>query len=89
MPKPSPLLVSTVTSSRVESVGAPAVRGARLESDSPRRRRRVFTAQEKLCILKHADAAIASGERGALEALMRQRGLYSPDFVRHAHAAMP
>jgi transposase-like protein len=37
----------------------------------------VFTAPEKLRILQAADAALASGERGALEALLRKRGIYS------------
>jgi len=37
----------------------------------------VFTAPEKLRILREADAALASGERGALEALLRKRGIYS------------
>jgi transposase-like protein len=37
----------------------------------------VFTAPEKLRILREADAALVSGERGALEALLRKRGIYS------------
>jgi transposase-like protein len=37
----------------------------------------VFTAPDKLRILREADAALASGERGALEALLRKRGIYS------------
>ena len=47
-----------------------------MESTPPKRRRR-FTASEKLRLLKAADAAVASGERGALEALLRKEGLYS------------
>lgn len=39
--------------------------------------RRQFTAAEKLRLVKAADAAIASGERGALQAMMRREGIYS------------
>jgi transposase-like protein len=52
------------------------VSGASVESVSPRSRRR-FTASEKLRIVKAADAAVASGERGALQALLRKEGLYN------------
>lgn len=40
-------------------------------------RRRQFTASEKLRLVKAADAALASGERGALEALLRKEAIYS------------
>jgi len=43
----------------------------------PRRRPRTFTASEKLRIVKRADACLASGERGALEAMLREEGIYS------------
>lgn len=46
------------------------------ESVSPGTRRR-FTASEKLRLVKAADAALASGERGALEALLRKEAIYS------------
>ncbi len=39
--------------------------------------RRLFTASEKLRLVKAAEAALASGERGALEALLREEGIYS------------
>lgn len=52
------------------------VSGASVESVVPRSRRSISTA-EKLRILKLADAARASGERGALESLMRREGIYS------------
>ena len=52
------------------------VSGAAVETQ-PRRRRRVFTAAEKLRIVKKADACVASGERGAIEAMLREEGLYS------------
>jgi len=39
--------------------------------------RRQFTASEKLRLVKAAEVALASGERGALEALLRTEGIYS------------
>lgn len=52
------------------------VSGASLESVGPKKRR-TFVASERLRLLKAADAALASGERGALQALMRREGIYS------------
>lgn len=51
------------------------VSGASVES-IPRRKRRKFSASEKLRIVKAAEAAVASGERGALEALLRREAIY-------------
>lgn len=39
--------------------------------------RRQFTASEKLRLVNAADAALASGERGALEAVLRKEAIYS------------
>lgn len=39
--------------------------------------RRRFSAADKLRLVKAADAAIASGRRGALEAMLRSEGIYS------------
>lgn len=50
--------------------------GAAVESVPPKTRRR-YSAAEKLRIVKAAEAALASGERGALEALLRREGIYS------------
>ena len=47
-----------------------------MESTPPKKRRRL-AASEKLRLLKAADAALASGVRGALEALLRKEGIYS------------
>jgi transposase-like protein len=52
------------------------VKGASLESVPPKSRRR-FSASAKLRIVKAAEAAVASGERGALAALLRKEGIYS------------
>ena len=43
----------------------------------PAGERRRYSAAEKLRLVKAADAAIASGERGALQAMMRREGIYS------------
>jgi len=43
----------------------------------PKKTRRSFSASEKLRIIKAADAALASGERGAVEKLLRCEGVYS------------
>ncbi len=43
----------------------------------PKKTRRRFSASEKLRIVKAADSAAASGERGALERLLRREGIYS------------
>jgi hypothetical protein len=43
----------------------------------PSKTRRQFTASEKLRLVKAAEAALASGERGALEAMLREEGIYS------------
>jgi transposase-like protein len=43
----------------------------------PRPPRRSFSAAEKLRLLRLADACLANGPRGALEAMYRKEGLYS------------
>jgi transposase-like protein len=43
----------------------------------PKRRRRVFSAADKLRIVREADRCLASGKRGALEAMLRREGIYS------------
>lgn len=52
------------------------VSGARVET-VVRKSRRQFSASEKLRIVKAADAALASGKRGAVAALLRKEGIYS------------
>lgn len=54
----------------------PGVNGASVESVQPKKRRR-FSASEKLRLVRAAEAAVASGVRGALEALLRKEGIYS------------
>lgn len=50
--------------------------GAAVESVA-KRTRRVFSAAEKIRILKRAATCAASGERGATEAMLREEGIYS------------
>lgn len=50
--------------------------GAAVESVAPKKRRR-YSAAEKLRIVKAAEAALATGERGAVQALLRKEGIYS------------
>jgi transposase len=42
-----------------------------------KRPRRTFRAADKLRIVKDADRCVASGKRGAVEAMLRREGLYS------------
>ena len=50
------------------------------ESVAPKLRRQ-FTASEKLRLVKKADVALASGKRGALEALLRKEAIYSSQLA--------
>lgn len=59
---------------------APRVNSTSQES-VPSKARRQFTASEKLRLVKAAEAALASGERGALEAMLREEGIYSSQLA--------
>ena len=77
MPKPSPILDLKIPSSESDRKQRDlAESGASVETTPPKPRRR-FSASEKLRLVKAADAALASGERGALEALLRREAIYS------------
>lgn len=54
----------------------PASSGVTLETTA-KRTRRVFSAADKLRIVREADACLANGERGALGAMLRREGIYS------------
>jgi transposase-like protein len=58
----------------------PSANDASQESVAPKMRRQ-FTASEKLRLVKAADAALASGKRGALEALLRKEAIYSSQLA--------
>ena len=55
---------------------ASGLNGALLEV-VPKKKRKHFSASEKLRILKAAKAAAATGVRGAVEELLRKEGIYS------------
>lgn len=55
---------------------ASGLNGASLET-VPKKKRRRFPASERLRIVNAAAAAVATGERGALEKLLRKEGIYS------------
>lgn len=58
------------------STVVPAVAAADPEAGTPPRRR-TFSGKEKLRILTAADEAAASGEPGAIGAILRREGIYS------------
>jgi transposase len=74
--KTSPVPVREILPEAERRQQALGASGAAVET-TPKRTRRSFSAAEKLRIVKKADACIASGERGALEAMLREEGLYS------------
>ena len=76
MPKTSPVPVRDILPEADRREQALGASGAAVET-TPKRTRRVFSAADKLRIVRKADACIASGERGALEAMLREEGLYS------------
>ena len=76
MPKPSRSFRHVSPSPSERQQPAPAANGVALET-VPKQPRRVFSAADKLRIVKEADACLASGERGALEAMLRRERIYS------------
>ena len=76
MPKPSRVPVRETAPESERRDRAFGVSGAAVETTSPKTRRR-FSAAEKLRIIKEADAGLASGQRGAVAALLRREGIYS------------
>jgi transposase len=56
---------------------ASGLTGGSVEVVPKKKSRKRYSASEKLRIVKAADAAVASGRRGALEALLRREGIYS------------
>jgi transposase len=74
VPKPSHLR-ALISESAPAGLKVPAsAGGASVESPPPPSKRRVFTASEKLRIVR---AAAACTERGSIEALLRREGIYS------------
>lgn len=75
MPKPSPIFNQDGASESQPPAPQPVVAGGSVETVP--KRRRVFSAAHKLRIVKEADRCLASGKRGALEAMLRREGIYS------------
>jgi transposase-like protein len=71
------------SSRSVEETGAAIRQAARSSTPSPagptvaKAQRRTFTAELKREVLREVDAARASGEAGAVGAVLRKRGVYS------------
>jgi transposase len=76
VPKPMPVRDQEKTPESERRERARSASGSAVET-VPSRPRRTFPAAEKLRIVKRADACLASGERGALEAMLREEGIYS------------
>lgn len=75
VPKPTPI-PGHEDSTAEASQKRRGVNGAAVET-VVRKTRRTFSASEKLRIVQAAEAAVTSGERGALVALLRKEGIYS------------
>jgi transposase-like protein len=81
MPKTDEVSVSESVSPEGDSHrGTPSVSTSTLETVPPRARRQ-FSPADKLRLVKAADAALASGERGALQSMLRAEGLYSTQLA--------
>lgn len=80
VPKSSPIPVPENSSEIERRQRERGVNGASNET-IPTRRRRQYSAAEKLRIVTAADAAVASGEPGAVGALLRKEGIYSSHLV--------
>jgi transposase len=76
VPKRSPVSARESSSKASDADAHERASGAAVES-VPRKTRRSYSASEKLRLVKAAEEAVASGERGALEALLRKEGIYS------------
>lgn len=84
MPKPQsavPSLESLAVSEK-ERPGSHPGEGSSSQETVPPGVRRTFTAAEKLRLVKAASVALASGERGALAALLRKEGIYSSQLAK-------
>jgi len=76
MPKASPVPGRERSNEAERAPRDRGLSGGSVESVAPKTRRR-FSASEKLRLVQAGAAAVASGERGALGALLRQEGIYS------------
>lgn len=76
MPKPFRVSDSEGSPESERQPRAAGANGATLETVA-KRSRRVFSAADKLRIVKEADRCLASGKRGAVGALLRREGIYA------------
>lgn len=76
VPKSSPIPGRESPPDAARQQRARGVNGASVETSPPKTRRR-YSAAEKLRIVTAAEAALASGEPGAVGALLRREGIYS------------
>jgi transposase len=76
VPKPFPDSARSGPPQSERQPRAPEGSEATLETVG-KRRRRVFSAADKLRIVKEADRCLASGKRGALGEMLRKEGIYS------------
>ena len=76
VPKPAPDLDGRRAPERERQHRAPHGKEGSVETVA-KRSRRSFRAADKLRIVKEAERCLASGERGALEAMLRREGIYS------------
>lgn len=58
-----------------------AARSSAPPASAPKPKRRNYTAEYKLRIVREADAALASGEEGAVGKLLRREGLWSSNLT--------
>ena len=77
MPKPSDLRSVNLTSIPVEEGSSTSASGKSVETVPKAGKRRIFTAADKLRIVKEAESCLANGKRGDLEAMLRREGIYS------------
>lgn len=76
MPKPSRVSGGDGSQDGADPERSLGVNGGAVETVA-KRPRRLFSAADKLRLVKEADACLASGERGSLEAMLRREGIYS------------
>jgi transposase len=77
VPKPSHLRSVNSSPAPAAQGGPPRASGRSAETVPKPGKRRTFSAAEKLRIVKEADACVATGKRGDLEAMLRREGIYS------------
>jgi transposase-like protein len=78
MAKRKPDVVAETTGSGIRAAERRVTKSG---EDLKRPKRRKFTAEYKLSVVKAVEAALVSGEPGAVGAMLRREGLYSSHLV--------